>query len=190
MIRKAWKNWYHCMVGTYGQWLPGDERGWRERNHHEHVPGDYKNPPKVTKFSKGRHEYSKRIMNWTPYCIREPDRETIGRLLLQSFQEHNIPILALAVCETNFHAFLQIATHDPKRILGFAKRHVTFEFAPIIDPSTNKREQIWAGDARAKPVKDRSHATEAFNYILKHSAQGAWTWSYRDDPMRPRNPEP
>jgi len=25
MAVQAWRDWYHCMVGTYGQWLPGDE---------------------------------------------------------------------------------------------------------------------------------------------------------------------
>ncbi len=38
-------NWYHVMGNTYGTWLPGSERGWRERHHREHVEGDYKHPP-------------------------------------------------------------------------------------------------------------------------------------------------
>ena len=41
----AWNNWYHVNGNTYGTWLPGDPRGWRERGHKKHVAGDYKNPP-------------------------------------------------------------------------------------------------------------------------------------------------
>jgi hypothetical protein len=120
-------------------------------------------------------------MNWRAYSIAAEDRATIGRLLLERFRGQEMPVLALAVCETNFHAMLQIRDPAPKRILGFAKRHVTFEYAAIIDPSTNKREQIWEGGARGKPLGDRGHAVEAFEYILKHIRGGGWVWSYRDD---------
>ena len=106
--------------------------------------------------------------------------------MLDSFQHQQIPILALAVCSKNFHAMLQIASHAPKRILGAAKRHVTFQFAPIIDPASNKRQQIWEGGALGKPIRDRGHALEVFQYVLNHRKEGAWTWSYRDDPVYAR----
>jgi hypothetical protein len=182
MAVQAWRDWYHCMVGTYGQWLPGDERGWRERKHHEHVSGDYHHPPVPTNFSQARLEHSKRIMNWDPYLIEPHDREAIGRLLLGSFRFQDIPLLALAVCAKNFHALLQIHNHAPKRVLGKAKRHVTFEFAPIVDPATNRRQQLWEGDGLGKPIRDRAHAVTAFHYILDHAKEGAWIWCYRDDP--------
>lgn len=43
---RAWNAWYHVLTNTYGTWLRGDRRGWRERHHRKHVEGDYKNPPK------------------------------------------------------------------------------------------------------------------------------------------------
>ena len=42
---QPWQSWYHCNGTFKGNWLRGDERGWRSRNHREHVEGDYKNPP-------------------------------------------------------------------------------------------------------------------------------------------------
>ena len=63
-MHDPWRNWYHCMVGTYGQWLPGDRRGWCERDHHEHVPGNRSHPPARTPFNDGRLQCSKRILNW------------------------------------------------------------------------------------------------------------------------------
>jgi hypothetical protein len=182
MQHEPWRDWYHCVVGTYGKWLPGDPRGWRERNHHEHVPGDYHHRPQPTDFSRARLAYSKSIMNWSPYVIVPDDRRPIGELLLQAFHYHRVPVLVLAVSATNFHALLQIRDHAPKRTLGLAKRHVTFEFAPIIDPATNKRRQIWEGGGYGKPVRSRAHALEAFHYILGHRKAGAWVWCYRDDP--------
>jgi len=40
-----WRDWYHCVVTTYGAWLRGDPRGWRSRHHREHIQGDYRRPP-------------------------------------------------------------------------------------------------------------------------------------------------
>ena len=180
---EPWRNWYHCIVGTYGQWLPGDERGWRERNHHEHVHGYYNPPAQPTRLSEARLANSRRIMNWHPYLIESADRSTIGGHLLESFKLQNIPILALAVCAKNFHALLQIAQQNPKRILGIAKRHVTIRFAPLINSSTNKRLQIWEGGGHGKAIRDRRHALEALQYILYHLHEGAWVWSYHDDPQ-------
>ena len=37
---RPWNNWFHCMTSAYGQWLPGDPKGWRERNHRKHIEGD------------------------------------------------------------------------------------------------------------------------------------------------------
>ena len=33
----AWNGWYHVTGGTYGTWLRGDGRGWRDRKHRTHV---------------------------------------------------------------------------------------------------------------------------------------------------------
>jgi hypothetical protein len=186
MARQPWRDWYHCTVGTYGQWLPGDERGWRERNHHEHVAGDYKRPPKATRFSQGRLEHSRKVMKWQSYFIDPQDRSIIGALLLDTFFRRKVPVLALAVCGKNFHALLQIPDHSPKRALGLAKRHVTFEFAPIIDVATNKRLQLWEAGGNGKPIRDRAHAVEAYQYILDHVKEGGWVWSYKNDPASAR----
>jgi hypothetical protein len=183
MPTQPWRDWYHCMVGTYGQWLPGDPRGWHERHHHEHVPCGFARPPEPTPFAQARLDWSRRIMKWHPYLFLPQDRKTVGLLLLESFYLQQLPGLALAVGATHFHALLKIADHNPKRALGIAKRHVTFEFAPIIDRATNKRQQIWEGDAGVKPIRDREHAMTTLHYILHHAREGAWVASYRDHPQ-------
>jgi len=185
MPHPPWRNWYHCTVGTYASWLPGDPRGWRERDHHEHVDGDYKNPPPPTNFNAGRFQHSQKILTAEPYAIAPNDRDPIGRLLLENFAHNQTPILALAVCKNNFHALIQCADHNPKRILGLAKRHVTFSFSPIINEQTHERRQIWAGEGGIKPIRDREHAVNTFNYILAHINEGGWVWSFRDHLPKP-----
>ena len=180
MPRTGWRNWYHCTVGTYGTWLPGDPRGWRERDHHEHVAGDYKDPPPPSKFAAARWQHSKDVMRFDPYLIESSDRAVVGRFLLESLSIQKIPILGLAVCRKDFHALLQFEKPRGKRILGEAKKHATFRFAPILDAETKKRRPIWEGDECVIPIKDRAHGLEAFHYILKHVREGGWVWSYKD----------
>jgi hypothetical protein len=180
MAKNAWRNWYHCTVSTYGTWLPGDPRGWRERNHHEHVQGDYKTPPKPSKFNAGRFQHSKDIMKDDPYLIAASDREPIGHLLIDSFHHRQIPLSALAVCEKNFHVLIQVSDGAVKQFLGLAKRHVTFTFAPIINDGTNRRVRIWEGEGGVNPINDESHARNAHQYILDHINEGGWIWSNKD----------
>ena len=37
--------WRHVTLNTKNSWLPGDERGFRNRDHRIHSTGDYKTPP-------------------------------------------------------------------------------------------------------------------------------------------------
>jgi hypothetical protein len=178
---QAWRHWYHCTVGTYGQWLPGDDRGYRERDHHMHVEGDYKNPPKPSNFAKKRLESAKRLMKGDPYFIAPAERPLIGRLILESLRIQRIPIRALAVSAKNFHALVQCVDDLPKPAMGKAKTHVTFRFAPIVDPIKNTRQRLWETDCGVTPIVDQAHAYRAFKYILDHwRKEGAWVWSYRD----------
>ena len=178
--RSAWRNWYHCSVGTYGKWLPGDKRGWHERNHHEHVPGDYRHPPVDTRLAQGRREYAKQLLRAEPHVFLTAAQPRIGTLLLESFAHQGVPVLALAVGPTNVHALVQCADGQPKRVMGGAKEHVTFGAARIIDPAAKTREKFWEKGCGAKPIRDRAHALRAFRYILAHAKKGQWVWCFRD----------
>jgi hypothetical protein len=178
--RPGWRNWYHCTVGTYAKWLPGDKRGWRERNHHEHVAGDYKHPPIDTPFAQARRAYAKEILRFAPHVFLPSQRQKIGTLLLESFTHQQIPVLALAVSATNVHALVQCPDQKPKHTMGMAKEHVTFGAARVIDPVNKTREKFWEKGSAAKPICDRAHAIRVFRYILAHKKEGAWVWNFRD----------
>jgi hypothetical protein len=166
------------MVSTYGTWLPGDHRGWHERNHHEHVAGDYKSPPTPTTFSEGRLRNSRTIMNHDPFLISPPDRERIGLLLLESFQHQKVPVAVLAVAETNFHALIRYPGDDCRLMLGRAKAHVMFRYWERATASTVRRP-IWGSGSLPKPIRNEAHGHKVFKYILDHKNEGAWTWSHR-----------
>ena len=63
-------------VSTYGTWLPGDERGWREQHHHERVAGDYKHRPARTRCTVGMRTYAQRLMRDGPYLISAEQRSS------------------------------------------------------------------------------------------------------------------
>ena len=45
MADPNWRAWAHVVTSTRGQWLPGDRRGFRSRQHRVHSSGDYRRPP-------------------------------------------------------------------------------------------------------------------------------------------------
>ena len=60
-----WHNWFHCMGSFYGQWLPGDDRGWRERDHRRDVDAGYKHRLPKGLF-KDLHDKSKQLLKHAP----------------------------------------------------------------------------------------------------------------------------
>ncbi len=171
MSTPPWENWHHCMVHTYGTWLPGDDRGWHERNHHEHVNGDYKHPPKPTNFSHGRLNHSKDIMRHDPFLIPPLDRERFGSWLLDSFRHQVVPIACLAVTETNFHSLLQYDGDNCKIMLGRVKAHVMIQWGNREVDRGGERRPIWAGGSLPKPIHNKQHGVKVFQYILDHEKQ-------------------
>ena len=99
---RAWNDWYHVNGNTYGTWLRGDPRGWRARDHREHVIGDYKNPP-----PKGMYEdlyrRSKHLMSRKPVHLAPDARTLVCGVFVQALQFHKIEVIAFSVDDHHFH---------------------------------------------------------------------------------------
>ena len=54
------KAWWHTQFSNYCAWLPGDERGFRNRDHRIDSGGDYKNPPPPEEHEGLRRYYKNR----------------------------------------------------------------------------------------------------------------------------------
>jgi hypothetical protein len=99
---KAWNNWYHVTVHTYGSWLRGDPRGWRSRNHREHVEGDYRKPP--IKDSWGREfEHSKKIMKRSAVKVAVDLRPIVIQAIAQKIQSDGIELLVASLDANHLH---------------------------------------------------------------------------------------
>ena len=103
-----WRNWYHCMASTFGQWLPGDERGFRTRHHREHIEGDYKNPPPQGKYA-GRLARSRRLMNRPPVWLPPAAREEACRRIAEALRHYGVEVVDLCVTATHFHVLARFS---------------------------------------------------------------------------------
>src|SRR5689334_11852513 len=68
--------WAHVMSSMRGQWLPGDERGFRDHGHRIHSSGDYKNPPPPDEHA-GLRRWAKTVAR-APVNLSVDQRTIVG----------------------------------------------------------------------------------------------------------------
>ncbi|MEM6333481.1 MAG: hypothetical protein AAF823_09105 [Planctomycetota bacterium] len=168
--------WRHLTLGTHRSWLPGDPRGFHTRHHKTHSSGDYRTPP-----PPGEHLglQQRSAQSGTPITIPTQLRGTIGRAFIQHLDTPQL--LAIAVAGQHLHALAKLPadTAQTRRIVGQAKRKSSRAARHALPG------RIWAAGGSYLPIRDRSHHRNAFNYILSHANQGAWTWRFDETPSIP-----
>ncbi len=178
----AWDHWFHCTTHTYGTWLRGDPRGWRSRNHREHVDGDYRHPPPKGKYD-ALYEGSKSLMKCDPVRIKKDlcqfvlDR-VIERLLLRDNE-----VERGCFDGVHLHVLARCCKHNPKIELESAKQFATAQlkaqgFALGID--LERGDGIWQVGSRAEPVANEHHFKKTRSYIESHASRGAAIWRPRE----------
>ncbi len=177
----AWNNWLHCCGSTYGAWLRGDSRGWRARNHREHVDGDYKSPPPPGTYDKLLAQ-SQRLMK-RQRVVLTPEQRAIACLIMgEALLFHTVELVDLCVGAKHWHALVRchppgsILTKDrmTRHLLGLAKKH-SARF--LSDARLADRGGVWALRCRVLPVHDRQHQLNVARYIPAHAKKGAVVWS-------------
>lgn len=161
--------WLHVVLTTYGNWLPGDQRGFRTRHHRRHVAGDYKNPPQED-FSR-LHSQSSTQLTCPSAQIPKDYREIVGIALVERLQLLGGFVLAAAVSNTHIHMLIKVPDHEARHWIGLAKKHAWFEIR-----DTGWKEKLWAKRGKIQPIQSRSHQRNCFAYILRHIYEGAWVW--------------
>ncbi len=172
----AWRGWYHVTTNTYGTWLPGDPRGWRERGHRRHVDGDYRNPPPPG-TGEARHRRSRELLKQPPVRLDRDERPVAGRALVEMLAHQQVEVLALSVGAVHVHALARFADGKVGPRVGRAKKHAYHRLS-----EAGRRGKVWERSCGVKPIADRAHQLRVYRYILDHGQQGAWTWSLREGP--------
>lgn len=202
-MRRAWNNWFHIMFSTYGQWLPGDNRGWRTRHHRDHIEGDYRHPVPSNRRD-GLYGASRLSMKGPALLVPPQDRPIIGHLALESLSIMDVEVLAPAVTVGHVHMLARCDKRAPREVGRAVKRHVTTHLGrylrwihrreppavcenPAVAPECAWRgerdRRLWAKRGREKPVRDRGHQLRVFGYILDHQEENAWVWDFRKGPL-------
>ncbi|HWB19719.1 MAG TPA: hypothetical protein VG711_05410 [Phycisphaerales bacterium] len=180
----GWNHWYHVTNSTYGTWLRGDPRGWRARQHREHVEGDYKSPPPAGLYER-LHVRSKTLLTKPPVLLTWNQRVVVCKAFIEALQFHAISVQEFAVGEKHIHLLAQ-----------FPRDRVTQKGVPIPDPVRHftgiaKKESarrlsaaglvsgggIWAEKSHPIPIVDKRHWDHVRTYIRKHAQEGAVVWS-------------
>jgi hypothetical protein len=161
--------WYHIVLTAYGNWLPGDSRGFRTRHHRQHVDGDYKRPPQED-YSR-LHAKSAHQMGYSPVQIVSDYRSIVGAALIERFQGLGSYVLIAAVTSTHVHLLIKMPIAESHRWIGLAKKHAWFEMR---DAGWN--DKLWAKRGKVDRIRDRSHHHNCFAYIVRHIHQDAWVW--------------
>lgn len=166
--------WFHIVLTTYGNWLPGDARGYRTRNHRVHVEGDYKDPS-----PEGRdvlvNDSSERQMTDAPALLSPEHRELVGIAVRDRFEELGALVAIIAVARKHLHILVKLPPSFTRAWTGLVKKHAWFEMRP-----TGRHRKLWAGGAKFVKVRDRPHQLNVYYYIKRHLREGAWVWRHAD----------
>ena len=175
----GWNGWHHCIINTYASWLPGDPRGFRTRDHREHVDGDYKNPPPAGKYD-ALHEHASESSDPRVVIPVKARPIALAAVLHALIDVHQIDTLVSSVGGLHCHVLsrfpeeLLLRYDDPVRhYVGIAKERSAKALAKA---GMLKPGRVWAKKGTIVPIKNRAHQVRVFNYIREHYKEGAAVW--------------
>src|SRR5688572_11224050 len=172
----AWNGWYHCTGSTYGAWVRGDPRGWRSRKHHEHVDGDYRNPPAPGKYPY-EFEQSKKLMKRQRVELTPEQREVACREFVKALLEREVEVNEFCVGKKHWHGKLRFrdphlhkgVQRDANVLIGQAKGKCAYAMSST---GVIQRGGVWAQKCRVRPIKDEQHSANVSKYIPDHARKG------------------
>jgi hypothetical protein len=170
----AWNGWYHVTGGTYGTWLRGDARGWRDKKHRTHVEGDYRHRPPEGAYD-ALLEHVVASMKHPPARLSPDQRRIVGQAMVEKLLALESQVLSFALDAVHYHFLVRFPPGPGRAIVGKAKLHAYHE---LIQGGTARK--LWAKRCRVRPVESRAHQVKTYRYILDHAQAGAWTWSFRE----------
>lgn len=168
------KRWYHVTFSTRNSWLPGDERGFRSKQHKLHSSGDHRNPPPKGEHA-GLHRHAKSISG-NAVILDQAARRIVGRAIVDYLTKHQHEALVIAVGGMHVHMLVQLPENlrDAKRAIGNVKLSASMRLKDKLPG------RVWAGGCKLTPIRDERHHRNTFAYIQRHIGEGAWVWTFRD----------
>jgi REP element-mobilizing transposase RayT len=175
-------NLVHVMCHYHRQWIPGDQRGFRSREHRIHSSGDYRHPPPPDEHERLRYHVQSR-MNGKPVRLTTSQSAEVGAAFVCKLQKMDCTVIILSCGPTHVHALLSASEQDVEKQVGKAKQFASLK-------CSGHSGQLWGAGCAIGAVENIRHARRVFAYIRDHEKkERAWIWRFDRTP-RPSNPEP
>ena len=167
-----WTTWIHAIITTYGSWLPGDPRGFRDHDHRIHSSGNYKAPPPTDEHA-GLYRFAEASTK-TAVFLAHDVRDRVATALAEKLQSQHVKVRCIAVAGTHAHILACVGSQDAKPIIGRAKQAASHRVRDRL-PGT-----VWAQGCHVVRVRDEAHYRSVVNYIARHAEDGACVWNHPD----------
>jgi len=164
----TWADWVHAIITTYGTWLPGDPRGFRDHGHRVHSSGDYKSPPPAGEHA-GLLDRSRRAVK-SKIVLPPEHRQAVAGSLVSKLDELGHPVRILAVNATHVHLMVRVGQRDAKPVIGLAKQRAS------LDARSWLQGGLWAQGCHLVRVFSDEHYHTLIRYIAEHADEGAFVW--------------
>ena len=157
--------WWHVMLGTYASWLPGDRRGFRNRDHRIHSSGDYRNPPPEHEH-EGLREYNERRAG-DAVDIPLPARQRLAELIARLLREAGYRVLVVSVSQRHVHFLAELPADLPEfnRVLAWLKVTSSRLIKDVLPG------RVWSRGDNHVRVRTEDQKADTFAYLLER--QGA-----------------
>jgi REP element-mobilizing transposase RayT len=160
--------WRHVICNTLCSWLPGDPRGFRNRQHRIHSSGDYKTPPPTGEhaglYNHNANRSGERV------DIADILRRRIAETFAENLQTQGFTVSIASVSQTHLHALVRLPLdrRQTKRIVGDAKRVASRSV------KSEMPGRVWSEGGTYKPVRNVGHYNAAYEYIRTRQEEGAY----------------
>jgi REP element-mobilizing transposase RayT len=167
------------MWHTYGTWLPGDPRGFRNRHHRIHSSGDYKHPPPEGEH-EGLHRYAKRVSKDEAVLATPELRKEVCDALLETIRSFEWRAMALTVCRVHVHLVIELPTDEE----AFDKAMTDLKTRSSARVRNKPAQRLWARKWKPVLIEDEQHREDEIVYVRDKQGRFNCAWTHRDGFVR------
>ena len=168
---------YHLVKSTYGQWLPGDERGhwsdaWDERIGYVQPHMLHEGDPVRKRMAEER---MRRPAVWMSDDMKSAVTEAITQCVTKS--AGGLSIKAATIESTHFHLLIPYSGRD----IHATAKWLADQTTKAIHRKTSHQGPVWCKGKWCTFVFDESHWQNAVEYIERHNMRrglGQWPFSF------------
>jgi hypothetical protein len=165
-----WADWVHVIVVTYGTWLPGDRRGFRDHGHRIHSSGTRASPPPPGEHV-GLHRYSMSIVGEEVHVAQDLRLQLVAAIV-GKLEACSVPVRIAAMCKTHGHVLARVGRVDAKPIVGRAKQAASHAVRHRMPGS------IWAQGCHVVRIGSEEQYRAVVEYIAAHREDGGAVWEH------------